>query len=291
MKAAWLARVGQMAVHAVVTGVQATADEPLPERGVARVQRRVPVAVPAEQVGVLLEALREPLLAEAVPDGRIRGVGLADEPGRRVEVLLLAPVDRDLGLGHLARLRWFLCSHSSTFTGDPSEAINARTTLAERPPGRRLTGSRRPATIAADHHDQGHRGQQPTGRPATGTSAGPPVLPPFREVLEGGLELVGEQQLAGDRLVVGGHPHRHRPDRVGAADGAAQLGQDAVGAEAGGDDPGVEDVRNGAQMHHRAVVAPPRGGRGHRRSRLARLAIRLRLSMPMAANGPWWLGR
>ena len=57
----------------------------------------------------------------------------------------------------------------------------------------------------------------------------------------------------------GAHPHRHRPDGIGAADRAAQLGQDPVGAEAGGDDPGVEHVRNGAQVHHGAVVAPPRG--------------------------------
>ena len=68
----------------------------------------------------------------------------------------------------------------------------------------------------------------------------------------------------GRSLVVRGHPHRHRAEGIGAADRAPQLGQDAVRAETGRDDPGVEHVRNGAQMHHGRVIAPPRRGRGHR---------------------------
>jgi hypothetical protein len=62
---------GQVPVDAVVGGVQAAANEPLPERRVAGVQRRVPVGVPVEQVPVLLEALGEALLAEPLEDGGV----------------------------------------------------------------------------------------------------------------------------------------------------------------------------------------------------------------------------
>ena len=91
----------QMAVDAVEAGVQASADEPLPERGVAGVKRRVPVRVPIEQVRVLLEALREVLLAETLEDGRIGRVRLRDERRWGVEVFLLPPVNSDLSLGDL----------------------------------------------------------------------------------------------------------------------------------------------------------------------------------------------
>src|SRR5579875_894891 len=90
---------GQVAVHAVVAGVEPAAHEPVPKRRVRGVKRGVPVGVPIEQVGVLAEALREVLFAEAFPDCGVGGVGLADEPWRGVEVILLPPVDRYLGLG------------------------------------------------------------------------------------------------------------------------------------------------------------------------------------------------
>ena len=100
---------GQVAVDAVVTGVQPASDEPLPERRRAGVERRVPVGVPAQQVRVLLEALGEPLLAEPLEDGRVGRVGLRDERRGLVGVVLLAPVHRDLRLGDLRPL---LCRHT-----------------------------------------------------------------------------------------------------------------------------------------------------------------------------------
>ncbi len=75
----------QVAVDAVVAGVEPPADEPLPEGRVAGVERGVPVAIPAEQVGVLPEALGEVVLPESIQDGRVRGVGLADEARRRLD--------------------------------------------------------------------------------------------------------------------------------------------------------------------------------------------------------------
>jgi hypothetical protein len=91
--------LGQVAVHAVVAGVQLAADEPLPERRLAGVQRGVPVLVPAQHVGVGPEAFRVVVFAEPLENIRVSSVGLGDEPGRRVEVRLLAPVDRYLCLG------------------------------------------------------------------------------------------------------------------------------------------------------------------------------------------------
>jgi hypothetical protein len=96
-----VAVLGEVAVDAVEARVELAADEPLPEGSVARVQGRVPVLVPGEKVRVFLEALGEVLFCEPLEDGGVVGVGLADEPGRWVEVLLFLPVDCDLGLGNL----------------------------------------------------------------------------------------------------------------------------------------------------------------------------------------------
>src|SRR5208337_4684179 len=61
-----VAVLGQVPIDAVVAGVDLAPDEPLPARGVARVQGRVPVLVPFEQVGVLFEAVQEVVQAEAL---------------------------------------------------------------------------------------------------------------------------------------------------------------------------------------------------------------------------------
>jgi hypothetical protein len=95
---------GQVAVDAVDAGVQPSPNEPLPERRVARVQRRVPLRIPDEEIRVLPEALREALLAEPLEDRPIGRVGLNDERRRRLVVLLLPPVHGDLRLGDLRLL-------------------------------------------------------------------------------------------------------------------------------------------------------------------------------------------
>ena len=97
---------GQVPVDAVVAGVQLAADKPLPERRVAGVQRGVPVLVPVQQVGVFPEALREVLFREAVQDGRVGGVRLADELRRRRIIAFLTPVNGDRCLGRLGRFRF-----------------------------------------------------------------------------------------------------------------------------------------------------------------------------------------
>jgi hypothetical protein len=94
----------QVAVDAVVAGVQPTTDKPLPKRRVCGVQRRMPVGIPREQVSVFVEALREVLLPESLEDGRVGRVGLPDEFCRRLIELLLAPVNGDLSLGDLCLL-------------------------------------------------------------------------------------------------------------------------------------------------------------------------------------------
>ncbi len=91
--------LGEVPVHAVVRGVDLAAHEPLPERRIAGVERRVPVLVPAQQVGVLPEAFREILLAEAFDDVGIGQIRLADKFRGRIVVFLLPPMDCDLSLG------------------------------------------------------------------------------------------------------------------------------------------------------------------------------------------------
>ena len=69
----------EVAVDAVVTGVEPAPDEPLPKRRVGGVESGMPVRVPVEQVGVLPEALGKALFAEALVNGGLRRVRLADE--------------------------------------------------------------------------------------------------------------------------------------------------------------------------------------------------------------------
>src|SRR5436305_12073769 len=90
-----------MPVDAVRRCVQPAADEPLEEWGPARVQKRVPLLVPVEHLGVLLEALREALVRIALQNRFVRRIRLLFEILGRLVVLLLAPVNRDLVLGVL----------------------------------------------------------------------------------------------------------------------------------------------------------------------------------------------
>ena len=100
-----LVRMGlHVPVDAVVRGVQLPADEPLPERRVGRVEDRVPGLVPGQKVSVGGETVRELVFGELVTDGGIGGVRLRGERGRRVVIVFLAPVHRDLCLGGFVRL-------------------------------------------------------------------------------------------------------------------------------------------------------------------------------------------
>jgi hypothetical protein len=92
--------LGEMTIDAVITGVNPAADEPFPERRIARVERDVPGPVPVEKIGILLEAIRKVIEAESFKDHFVGHVGLGNECLRRFDVVLFLPVDRDLGLGH-----------------------------------------------------------------------------------------------------------------------------------------------------------------------------------------------
>src|SRR4029453_7331660 len=93
-----------MAIHAVVTCIDLAADEPAPERGIARVERLLPVLVPVEQVCELLEAFREVVEGETREDFRVRQIRLRDELARRQEIVLLRPMHGDLRLGNIGGL-------------------------------------------------------------------------------------------------------------------------------------------------------------------------------------------
>src|SRR6266567_3227494 len=89
----------QVAIDAVVRDVEPTADEPLPKRRVARVQRRVPIVVPGEHIRVFLVALRKVLLTEPFINTRIARICLPNKLWRRLVILLLPPVNGDLCFG------------------------------------------------------------------------------------------------------------------------------------------------------------------------------------------------
>src|SRR5271168_3240195 len=66
----------EMAVDAVVAGVELAADEPLPERGMAGVQRFAPGFVPIEKFCVNVKAFGKMFFAEFLDEGGIGKIGL-----------------------------------------------------------------------------------------------------------------------------------------------------------------------------------------------------------------------
>jgi len=60
--------LGEMAIDAIITGIDPAADKPSPERRIARVEREVPDPGPVEKIGVLLEAVRKVVETETLKD-------------------------------------------------------------------------------------------------------------------------------------------------------------------------------------------------------------------------------
>jgi hypothetical protein len=86
----------QVAIDAVVTNVEPTADKPLPKRRVAGVQRRMPIVVPGEQICVFLVAFRKVLLTKTFKNTRIACICLSNKLWTCMKILLLSPVNSDL---------------------------------------------------------------------------------------------------------------------------------------------------------------------------------------------------
>ena len=87
---------GEVPVHAVVAGVQFSANEPFPKGRMIGVERGVPILVPVEQFGVVAEALREVFLVELSHEVGIVQVGLANKLRGRAVIAFFFPVHRDL---------------------------------------------------------------------------------------------------------------------------------------------------------------------------------------------------
>ena len=89
----------QVAIDAVVTRVELSADKPFPERRVIGVECGVPILVPVEKFCVFAKALWKMLFAKTVDDMGIVKVRLRDKAGRRVNVFLFLPMNGDLRFG------------------------------------------------------------------------------------------------------------------------------------------------------------------------------------------------
>jgi hypothetical protein len=63
--------MGEVAVDAVVAGVELAAYEPFPEGRIASIERGVPIGVPVEKLGVLAETFGEMLFVEARDEFRV----------------------------------------------------------------------------------------------------------------------------------------------------------------------------------------------------------------------------
>src|ERR1700719_4452869 len=82
----------EMAVDAVVAGVELAADKPFPKWRIAGVQRSVPILIPVQQFGIVAKAFRKILFAEALNDRGVVEVGLSNKFRRRIKTLFLFPV-------------------------------------------------------------------------------------------------------------------------------------------------------------------------------------------------------
>src|SRR5882762_2026999 len=91
----------EMAVNAVVAGVEFAADEPFPEGRVARVERLAPGLVPIEEGSVMVKASRKILFAEFFDEGGTGEIRLGDKCLGRAEELFFFPVNGDLRFGEL----------------------------------------------------------------------------------------------------------------------------------------------------------------------------------------------
>ena len=99
-----------MAIDAVVASVQFAADEPLPEWWIARVERRVPVVIPIEQIGVSAKTFGEIFFVELRDERRIVQIRLSDKFRGREEEILFLPVNCDLRFVFFGERRVFCWS-------------------------------------------------------------------------------------------------------------------------------------------------------------------------------------
>ena len=100
---------GQMTIDAIVAGVDLAAGEPFPAGRIARVQDRMPVFIPIEQIGVFLETVREIIQAEPFKDSGIGHIGLGNKFRARMIIFLFPPMYRNFGFGSFDN---FLFSHN-----------------------------------------------------------------------------------------------------------------------------------------------------------------------------------
>src|SRR5579863_6408004 len=112
--------LGEMAVNAVVAGIEFPADEPFPERGIRSVERFAPGLVPIEQLGVDVETFWEVFFAEFFDERGIGEIGLRFEFLRRVEILLFFPMHRNLRFRQLVFRRLRVCFLASFGHGENS---------------------------------------------------------------------------------------------------------------------------------------------------------------------------
>src|SRR6266478_3673701 len=91
----------EMAVNAVVAGVEFAAGEPFPEGRVARVEGLAPGLVPMEEGSVMVETLGKMLFVEFFDESGIGEIGLSDEFFGRSKVFLFFPVNGNLRFGEL----------------------------------------------------------------------------------------------------------------------------------------------------------------------------------------------
>ena len=91
--------LGEVAIDAVVGGIEFAADEPFPEGRAGSVERFAPPLVPMEKVGVAVKTLGKVFFGELFYERCVDEIGLSLEFLGRMEILLFFPVDGDLGVG------------------------------------------------------------------------------------------------------------------------------------------------------------------------------------------------
>src|SRR5215467_7783608 len=112
-----------MAIYTVVSSVDSPPDKPFPARRIARIQGRMPVLIPAQQIGVFFKILGKMLQAKPLIDLRVRHIGLRNKWRWGINILFFPPVHGNLRFTQLERLLR-LAHASPSLTGDLSMSMS-----------------------------------------------------------------------------------------------------------------------------------------------------------------------
>ena len=104
----------EMAINTVVGGIDLAAHKPFPARGIAGIQRGMPILVPIQQIGIFLKTFGEILQAQPVIYAWIGHICLGNKLRGWMKILLFLPVNGNLRFTNFQPFFFFSVTHRLT---------------------------------------------------------------------------------------------------------------------------------------------------------------------------------